>query len=82
MILRDYICMAVSNENGGAFPAWMFPAPARKSRFIAAKPEWAGLNIEVALGKIHPYEFAPRGESNVLRFDIEVSPFGFSRNEA
>ncbi len=61
-------------------PAWFFPAPVRRSRFLAASRQWSPLNIEVALDKISPFAFDARHTREVLHFDyqtqIENNPRG------
>jgi hypothetical protein len=53
-------------------PAWFFPVPVRRSRFLAANPEWSPLNVEVALDRISPFTFDRRRVQRVLFFDYQT----------
>jgi hypothetical protein len=53
-------------------PAWLFPAPVRRSRFLAESPEWNPFNVEVALDRIPPFLFDKRQTQPVLHFDYQT----------
>ena len=53
-------------------PAWLFPAPVRRSRFVAESPRWRPFNIEVALDRIAPFALAKKSVRPVLHFDYQT----------
>jgi hypothetical protein len=53
-------------------PAWLFPIPVRRSRFIGNGLEWSPFNIEVAPDRIPPWEFSRREIQPVLHFDYQT----------
>ncbi len=53
-------------------PAWLFPAPVRRSRFMASSAEWKPYNIEVALDRIATWDFSGGEIEPVLHFDYQT----------
>lgn len=53
-------------------PAWLFPVPVRRSRFLTADPAWSPFNVEVALDRISPFTFDRRRVQPVLFFDYQT----------
>src|SRR5688572_23415262 len=53
-------------------PAWLFPVPVRRSRFIDSGPQWSSFNVEVALDRISPWDFSRRKIDRVLYFDYQT----------
>jgi hypothetical protein len=55
-------------------PPWLFPAPVRRSRFVAEAPQWRRYNIEVALDRIPAYALARKNIRSVLLYDYQTHP--------
>ncbi len=53
-------------------PPWLFPAPVRRSRFVADSPPWRPYNIEVAPDRVAPFALARRSVQPVLFFDYQT----------
>jgi hypothetical protein len=53
-------------------PPWMFPAPVRRSRFVATGPQWSAFNIEVALDRIRPFALGKQTVQPALSFDYQT----------
>lgn len=51
---------------------WQAPAPVRRSRFQAASPQYAALNVEVDLNRIGAFHFSRRGVRNVILLDYQT----------
>ena len=60
-------------------PAWWFPAPVRRSRFLASSAAWRPYNIEAAPDRVQPFEFGRRAIRDVLHFDYQTQLDGNRR---
>jgi hypothetical protein len=58
---------------------WLFPVPARRSRFRAGNPDHARFNIEVAHDRLDAFAFAPSPDPEVLHYDLQTQITGNAR---